>query len=168
MVESAEVKRSIAIILCAAVAAASAFFRAEGASFPENEMRMLRTIIENNRLDREGAYMLMAIRKIENGRPGLEFGVGGPRKDHPARRYSDGVRSYYVQGNWAAGTVRKRYTGDIDAFAARYCPLHAARWAKNAKSIIRSLRADPGVKAMLDAIEAGRAARRARRRAPAR
>ena len=67
---------------------------------------MIRQIAANYDLDEEATWLLAAIRRHENGRPGLEFGVGGPMNSgHRAHRYRDGVKSFYVQGYWAAGTA---------------------------------------------------------------
>ena len=64
----------------------------------------------------------------ENGRPGLEFGIGGPMNSgHRVHRYRDGTRSFRVQCSWAAGTIKRRYTGDLVAFGKRYNPLNAAQ-----------------------------------------
>ena len=82
----------------------------------------------------------------------LEFGVGGPMDSgHKAHRYRDGVKSFYVQGYWAAGTIRKHYTGDLTAFGKRYNPPHAAKWTTAVTSLIKRLKAEnnstlPGVK----------------------
>lgn len=113
----------IAALLCAAM-------------LPIGEMRTIERVARDYRLDAEETRLLVAIRKIENGRPGLEFGVGGADKHHPAQRYTDGVRSFETQARWAAGTIKRRYTGDLDAFARRYCPPNAAAWARMARVIM--------------------------------
>ena len=119
---------------------------------PASEWKMIRQIAVNYDLDDEATWLLAAIRRHENGRPGLEFGVGGPMDSgHKAHRYRDGVKSFYVQGCWAAGTVRKHYKGDIVAFGKRYNPPHAAKWSASVTSLIRRLKAEnnsvlPGVK----------------------
>ena len=111
-----------------------------------------RQIAVNYDLDEEATWLLAAIRRHENGRPGLEFGVGGPMDSgHKAHRYRDGVKSFYLQGYWAAGTIRKHYTGDLTAFGKRYNPPHAAKWTTAVTSLIKRLKAEnnstlPGVK----------------------
>ena len=113
---------------------------------PNREWRViLQTALEYG-LTVEQTWLLAAIRRLENGRPGLEFGVGGPMNSgHPAHRYQDGVRSFKIQCAWAAGTIRRHYRGDIFAFGRRYCPPHAASWSAKITSIIARLKAeDPG------------------------
>ena len=110
-------------------------------TLPANEWTVLRQVAAEYRLSAEETWLLAAIRLHENGRPGLEFGVGGPMDSgHKAHRYRDGVRSFRVQCAWAAGTIRKRYTGDLYAFARRYNPLHAARWMQNVSALIARLK----------------------------
>ena len=119
---------------------------------PASEWKMIRQIAVNYDLDDEATWLLAAIRRHENGRPGLEFGVGGPMDSgHKAHRYRDGVKSFYLQGYWAAGTIRKHYTGDLTAFGKRYNPPHAAKWTTAITSLIKRLKAEnnstlPGVK----------------------
>ena len=119
---------------------------------PASEWKMIRQIAVNYDLSDEATWLLAAIRRHENGRPGLEFGVGGPMDSgHKAHRYRDGVKSFYLQGYWAAGTIRKHYTGDLTAFGKRYNPPHAAKWTTAVTSLIKRLKAEnnstlPGVK----------------------
>ena len=61
---------------------------------------------------------------------------------HRAHRYRDGVKSFYVQGYWAAGTVRKHYRGDVAAFGRRYNPANAAKWSASVSSLIARLKAE--------------------------
>ena len=110
---------------------------------PASEWKMIRQIAVNYDLSDEATWLLAAIRRHENGRPGLEFGIGGPMDSgHKAHRYRDGVKSFYVQGYWAAGTLRKHYTGNIAEFGRRYNPLHAAKWAASVTSLISRLKAE--------------------------
>ena len=110
---------------------------------PASEWKMIRQIAVNYDLSDEATWLLAAIRRHENGRPGLEFGVGGPMDSgHKAHRYRDGVKSFYVQGYWAAGTIRKHYTGDLTAFGRRYNPPHAAKWTTAVTSLIKRLKAE--------------------------
>ena len=107
------------------------------------EWQMIRQIAVNYNLSEEGTWLLAAIRRYENGRPGLEFGVGGPMDSgHRAHRHRDGVKSFYVQGYWAAGTIRKHYTGDVAAFAKRYNPSNATKWASSVKALIKRLKVE--------------------------
>ena len=110
-------------------------------TLPAHEWTMLREVAAQYQLTTEETWLLAAIRIHENGRPGLEFGVGGPMDSgHAAHRYRDGVRSFRVQCAWAAGTIKKRYNGDLSAFGKRYNPLHAAAWTRNVAAIIAKLK----------------------------
>ena len=112
---------------------------------PASEWKMIRQIAVNYDLSEEATWLLAAIRRYENGRPGLEFGVGGPMDSgHKAHRYQDGVKSFYVQGCWAAGTIRRHYKGDLVEFGKRYNPLYAAKWTKAVTLIIARLKAENG------------------------
>ena len=111
------------------------------ATLPTHEWTMLRQVAAEYELSAERTWLLAAIRLHENGRPGLEFGVGGPMDSgHKAHRYRDGIKSFRVQCAWAAGTIRKRYTGDIAVFAKRYNPYHATDWTRNVAAIIVRLK----------------------------
>lgn len=115
----------------------------QAAELPEHEWKMIREIAKNNDLTRDQTLLLAAIRKLENGRPGLEFGIGGPMNNgHPSHRYRDGVKSFYIQGAWAAGTIRKRYDGDLFAFASRYCPRDPNGWERKIRNIMKRLKAE--------------------------
>ena len=132
-------------ILFLAAALAFAASAAKTPLIPASEWRMIRQIAVNYDLDEEATWLLAAIRRHENGRPGLEFGVGGPMDSgHMAHRYRDGVKSFYVQGYWAAGTVRKHYRGDVAAFGRRYNPANAAKWSASVSSLIARLKVENG------------------------
>ena len=110
-------------------------------TLPTQEWRMLRQVAAEYGLSTEETWLLAAIRLHENGRPGLEFGIGGPMDSgHKAHRYRDGIRSFRVQCAWAAGTIKKRYIGDLRAFGKRYNPYHAADWTRNVDTIIVRLK----------------------------
>ena len=110
-------------------------------TLPAREWTMLRQIAAEYGLTAEQTWLLAAIRLHENGRPGLEFGIGGPMDSgHKAHRYQDGIRSFRVQCAWAAGTIRKRYTGDLLAFGKRYNPHHATAWTRNVSNVIARLK----------------------------
>ena len=122
-------------------------FRTEvrAALIPAHEWKMIREVAVNYDLDEERTWLLAAIRRHENGRPGLEFGVGGPMNSgHRAHRYQDGVKSFYVQAMWAAGTVKKHYTGDLVAFGKRYNPPYPKKWSDGVASLIRRPKAENG------------------------
>ena len=108
---------------------------------PDREWQMLREVASEYALSTDETWLLAAIRIHENGRPGLEFGVGGPMNSgHKAHRYRDGIRSFRIQCAWAAGTIKKRYTGNIFAFGRRYNPINAVTWSKSVASIILRLK----------------------------
>ena len=138
----------IALFCCMRVS----FCDTTGSLLPEREWKMIRQIAVNYNLDEERTWLLAAIRRHENGRPGLEFGIGGPMNSgHRAHRYQDGTKSFYVQGMWAAGTIRRRYKGDLYEFAKRYNPPAPMKWYKGVSSLIKRLKKEndnklPGVK----------------------
>lgn len=112
---------------------------------PEREWAMIRQLAANYELTTEETWLLAAIRKHENGRPGLEFGIGGPMNSgHPAHRYRDGFKSFYVQGSWAAGTVKRHYKGDLVKFGDRYCAASKGKWAVRVGTLVRMLKAENG------------------------
>ncbi len=119
---------------------------------PAHEWAMIRQVAVNYDLDEESTWLLAAIRRHENGRAGLEFGIGGPMNSgHPAHRYQDGHKSFYIQAMWAAGTVRRHYRGNLAAFGRRYNPLHSEKWTRGVSSLISRLKAEhnnrlPGAK----------------------
>ena len=108
--------------------------RAIAATMPATEVEILDAVGREYGLTGDRLKLLFAIRKIENGRPGVEMGVGSDTPGHRARRYAgDFERSLRVQAQWAAGTIRKRYTGDTAAFARRYCPPNWHNWTRMAR-----------------------------------
>ena len=118
---------------------------AAGRLIPAREWRMIRQVAVNYDLSEDATWLLAAIRRHENGRPGLEFGVGGPMDSgHRAHRYRDGVKSFYIQAMWAAGTIKKHYRGDLKAFGKRYNPPDAQRWSTAVASMITRLKAENG------------------------
>ena len=118
-----------------------AFLHTGAATLPAHEWAMLRKVATNYKLSDEATWLLAAIRLHENGRPGLEFGIGGPMNSgHKSHRYRDGIKSFQVQCSWAAGTIRRRYSGDIIAFGKRYNPLNASQWSKSVAQIIARLK----------------------------
>lgn len=110
-----------------------------------SEWAMIRQTAVNYDLSDDATWLLAAIRRHENGRPGLEFGVGGPMNSgHPAHRFRDGVRSFYVQAAWAAGTIRRHYSGDLESFGRRYNGANPRKWIDGVSSLIRRLKAENG------------------------
>jgi len=92
-------------------------------ALPQREVNILLGVGKEYRLTGDALKLLMTIRRIENGRPGLEMGIASNYPRHRARRYAQQpALSLRVQARWAAGTIQRRYTGDLDAFAQAYCP----------------------------------------------
>jgi len=108
---------------------------------PAGEWAMIRQVAVNYGLSEEQTWILAAIRRHENGRPGLEFGIGGPMTSgHPAHRYRDGVWSFYLQCEYAAGTLKKRYRLSLEDFGKRYCPKNPLHWADRVSSLVNRLK----------------------------
>ena len=129
----------------AVIAALGALAAPASPLIPRSEWRMIRQVAVNYGLSDEQTWLLAAIRRHENGRPGLEFGVGGPMNSgHRAHRYRDGVKSFYIQGAWAAGTIKRHFTGDYAAFGRRYNPANATKWTASVKSLVARLKAENG------------------------
>lgn len=90
---------------------------------PPADRAILDRVADAYGLQGDARRLLYAIRIAENGGPGREMGVLAPA----AMRYAgDHARSLELQARWAAGTIRRRYTGDLPAFAARWAPAGAA------------------------------------------
>lgn len=90
--------------------------------FNEIEIKVLTEVAKEYSLTEEETTLLFSIRRVENGGPGIEMGVGQDYKKHPARRYAGNFeKSLRLQSQWAAGTIKKRYNGDLMALAKQYC-----------------------------------------------
>lgn len=119
---------------------------------PVREWAMIRQVAVNYDLTEDQTWLLAAIRRHENGRPGLEFGIGGPMNSgHKAHRYQDGTKSFYIQAMWAAGTIKRHYKGDLKAFGKRYNPPYPKKWSEGVSSLITRLKLEnsftlPGAK----------------------
>jgi hypothetical protein len=108
--------------------------------FSPAELQTLLNVKEKYGLNSEQTRLLLAIRLAENGKQGKEFGVLAPQ----AMRYEndpDSMKSFYTQAQWAAGTIKKRYDGNLEKFASKWAPVGASNdpdnlnknWAKNVK-----------------------------------
>ena len=136
-------KKAISCILAVSVFGVVLGAEVKKPLIPDREWALIRQIAVNYDLDNEQTWLLAAIRRHENGRPGLEFGIGGPMNSgHPAHRYRDGFKSFYVQGSWAAGTVKRHFKGDVTEFSKRYCPAGAKHWAKCISSILVRMKSE--------------------------
>ncbi len=112
-----------------------------GGIVPLKEERILRNVARNFQLTEHETHLLLVIRRIENGRPGLELGVGDGIPNHPARRHAGNFdKSLRLQAEWAAGTIKKRFEGDLVDFARRYCPLNWKVWSRNASRYMPGMR----------------------------
>lgn len=109
---------------------------------PEADRAVLARVASEYRLTAEQRRLLFAIRVVENGGAGREMGVLVPA----AMRFKGNhAKSLRLQAQWAAGTIRKRYTGHIEAFAARWCPVGASNdpqglnrhWLGNVRRVLK-------------------------------
>ncbi len=120
------------IILAAGVACGQPMTNAQGdlaRALPADEVTILSLVARDYGLEGDKFKLLLAIRKVENGGPGVEMGVASDYPRHRARRHAGNpAKSLRVQAQWAAGTIRRHYTGDLDAFAKRYCPPKWEHW----------------------------------------
>lgn len=99
---------------------------------PKEEVVVIEEAAREYGLRGDAKMLLYVIRKVENGREGREFGVLHPRAINT---------DFRNQCQWAAGTIKKRYDGDLLAFANRWCPIGAkndptglnVNWYVNAK-----------------------------------
>lgn len=109
----------------------------------EDEKKVILQVANSYGLTSEQTKLLFAIRRAENGSQGREFGVLVPE----AMRFAndpDPLKSLATQAMWAAGTIKKRYNGDLEDFASRWAPVGAkndptnlnANWVKNVKSFM--------------------------------
>lgn len=96
------------------------------AILPPSEERVVRRVAADYGLTREQTALMRAIRRAENGVPPFHFGVADRRADNFER-----------QARWTANTIRRRYTGDVAAFARRWCPFDAANWTRNVRHFMR-------------------------------
>ena len=94
--------------------------------FPPQELQMIRKEAIENHCTGDLLYILLAIRKAENGSEGREFGIMHPRAVDT---------NLEIQAGWAAATVSKNYqrwldAGSPDGFITflgnKYCPIGVA------------------------------------------
>ena len=97
---------------------------------PPDEAAILVRVAAKYKLTMEQTALLGAIRRAENGSNGVELGIETPR----AKRYAySPSRSLYVQAEWCAGSIKKRYTGNVGMFGHRYCPVNWQEWSYNVR-----------------------------------
>jgi len=98
-------------------------------SLPAREVAILQSVGREYGLSGDSLKLLLAIRKVENGGPGLEMGVASDFPSHRSHCHAGNFdKSLRLQAQWAAGTIRNHYTGDLEAFAKRYCPPQWRHW----------------------------------------
>jgi hypothetical protein len=127
-------KYLLGLFLCSTAAHAS--------TIDPNDYKILCAVADEYKLTCRARDLLYAIYKAENGKPGIEMGILARQ----AQRYKGNhAKSLRLQAQWAAGTIKKRFTGDLEAFAARYCPVGASNdpkglnkhWLKNVKHYMK-------------------------------
>lgn len=102
------------------------------------EQRIISSVADKYGLKGNARNLLFAIRNAENGAQGKEFGVLNPE----AMRFAkdpDPYKSLEIQAMWAAGTIKKRFDGDLEKFSKIYAPKGVdndpnnlnANWLKN-------------------------------------
>jgi len=105
---------------------------------PQQEYTIAREVADQYGLNQDERNLLFAIRYAEAGRQGREFGVLTPEAQR-FEKHKDPTLSFRTQAKWAAGTIKKRYKGDLVEFQQRWAPLKAendpknlnANWLKN-------------------------------------
>lgn len=126
--------RKITIVTVAAMVAVTSL----GSILPAREERIILGVARKYELCEHRTKLLMAIRRIENGANGLEFGVGDGIPSHPARRHAGNfTASLRLQAEWAAGTIAKRYNGDLRRFSRRYCRANWRVWLRNVRHYLK-------------------------------
>ena len=90
---------------------------------PDVERFLILKAADEYDLDEDETALLLALRAAENGKAGLEYGVGSDNPKHQARRHKDNpAKSLETQARWAAGTIKKRYNGNLETFMLRWNP----------------------------------------------
>lgn len=128
---------SLSLLATLASAKLSAFH-----SIPENDRSTLARVASAYNLTPDERKLLFTIRLVENGGPGREMGV----LTQNAQRYrGDHAKSLELQASYAAGTIKKRYSGDLASFANQWAPIGVANdptnlnknWLANASKIMQ-------------------------------
>lgn len=117
---------------------------------PEADRGLLGRVAAEYKLTAEQRRLLFAIYMAEGNTKdraaglldGKEMGVMTPA----AQRYKgDNAKSLELQAKYACGTIAKRYTGDLAAFAKRWAPVGAENdkhnknehWLKNVQQFMK-------------------------------
>ena len=102
------------------------------AILPPSEERTVSMVVQRYNLTVEQTALLKAIRRAENGRSAVAWGVADRR-----------CRGYYKQCCWAANTIKLRYNGDLQEFSKRWCPLNDKVWYNNVLYFMRRQGVEP-------------------------
>jgi hypothetical protein len=116
--------KRVATVLILSVLLTTGFNMADLNKLLGVEEQVIRRVAKEYELDDVETNLLLSIRDVENGRQGREFGVLKPE----AMRFEndpDPKKSFETQAKWAAGTIEKRFTGDLKAFSERWAPIGA-------------------------------------------
>lgn len=108
---------------------------------PESDRAILAKVAAEYELSGDSKRLLLAIRLIENGPPGMEMGVMIPASQ---RFKGHHAKSLELQAQYAAGTIKRRFTGNLAEFAERWAPRNAENdpkdlnrhWLSNARAIL--------------------------------
>lgn len=107
---------------------------------PAQELGTIQKVAKEYRLSDWQTKLLISIRKAENGKTPVEFGVLVPE----AMRFSnDPVKSFETQARWTAGSIKKRCQGaeSLESFSLRWCPLNAKNDPSNLnKNFLKNVR----------------------------
>lgn len=95
---------------------------------PPADRTILYKVAREYQLSGNPRRLLFAIYLAEQGAPGREMGVLHPQAMRFAGNHANSLR---LQARWAAGTILKRYNGNLAEFAVRWCPLNDPRDKRN-------------------------------------
>ena|ERR1039458_3951490 len=118
----------------------------------DDERNIINQTADKYKLAGPSRKLLHTIRHVENGKQGKEFGVLNSHAERYAKD-SDPTKSFKLQAEWAAGTIKKHFTGDLKKFANHYAPIKGAtndvhgmnkNWLKNAQAKMSGGMTDDG------------------------
>jgi hypothetical protein len=116
-------KRTLAVMLLVSLLTPTAL--ADQSFMPEKERRILELIADEMKLNQDETDLLLAIRKIEDGKPGKECGVLYTMDGAELRPYKFWPLSLMENGCLCAVKIKRRYRGRLKPFAAWYAPVGA-------------------------------------------
>lgn len=94
----------------------------------QREARHIALIADSWNFNQEQADLLAIIRRVENGRDHVAFGVK-----------KKSAKTWESQAHFAAETIQLRYTGDLRTFGKRWCPADHKNWNRMASYYRRQL-----------------------------